>query len=183
MALAKSRRGILRVIEKAPKGVAAYFEHLPTLLESLPLDVSLSYVFSRVELAHNMTLYCGVVKKHRTDAVLTRKVINTQHMTRGQFRDKFQTVFGESIPNDVAKPLADAEKVRDLVMHGKSANDASKRQAIVAVIDYARAFNDLVSGLAGFRPFGDLRGFKGRSEPLDKATTRWVLRGMGFDLS
>ena len=37
-------------------------------------------------------------------------------------------------------------------------------------------------GQAEFRPFGDLRGFKGRGQPLERTTTRWVLKGMGMGI-
>ncbi len=61
MAVAESRKGVLNEFNAAPSRVQNYFSHLPGLLESFPLDVSLSYAFSQVELAQNMTLYCGVV--------------------------------------------------------------------------------------------------------------------------
>jgi len=38
--------------------------------------------------------------------------------------------------------------------------------------------NEFVFQIAGFKPFGSLKGFKGRAEPLDKATTKWLLKGM-----
>ena len=54
------------------------------------------------------------------------------------------------------------------------------REGLTSVLDFATEFNDFVSSLAGFRPFGKLRGYKGRKKPLPKATTRWILRGMGI---
>lgn len=49
------------------------------------------------------------------------------------------------------------------------------------ILDYATGFNDFVYGIAGLRPFGQLKGFKGRAASLEKSTSRWVLRGVGFD--
>jgi hypothetical protein len=65
-------------------------------------------------------------------------------------------------------------------MHGKGASDDDKRNAIAHVLEYAQELNDLTERLGGPRPFGDLRGFKGAGQALDKATTHWVLKGMGF---
>ena len=101
-------------------------------------------------------------------------------MTRKEFRDKFTVVFGSSIPDAISNTLGKAETVRDRVMHGKKATDSDKRNAVANVIDYADKLNGHVHGIAGFRPFGDLRGFKGAGKSLDKSTTRWVLKGMGF---
>lgn len=65
-------------------------------------------------------------------------------------------------------------------MHGKPPAASEVRNAIAQVLDYTRDFDALVHRLAGFHPCGDLRGFKGAKAPLDKATTGWVLKGMGF---
>ncbi len=46
-------------------------------------------------------------------------------------------------------------------MHGKEVTEKEKRQAIVDVIDYADDLNEFVKSIAGFRPFGDMRGYKG----------------------
>ena len=65
-------------------------------------------------------------------------------------------------------------------MQGKQATAANLRKAIHDVFEYAKEFNNLVSSLEGFKPFGDLRGFKGRRENMDKNSTRWILKGLGF---
>ena len=63
----KSKPGLLNFFHKSPAEIQKYFEHLPNLIEQFPLDVVLTYVFARVELAHNMALYCGIAKLHRAD--------------------------------------------------------------------------------------------------------------------
>ncbi len=180
MSAIKSKPGLLKRFNNAPKEVRDYFTHLPKLVEDFPLDVVLSYVFAQVELAQNMTLYCGIVRIHKADGALARSAIDAHHMTRKEFRDKFTVVFGLPIPDAIGNSLGKAETVRDRVMHGKNANDSDKRNAVANVIDYAEKLNAHVHGIAGFRPFGDLRGFKGAAKSLDKSTTRWVLKGMGF---
>lgn len=104
MTLVKSRKGVLNSYKEAPVQVQKFFAHLPKLLADLPLDVSLSYVFSQVELAQNLTLYCGIVKLHRADGTLARTAIDIHHMTRGDFKQKFQAVFDKGIPDRSAKP-------------------------------------------------------------------------------
>lgn len=167
-------------LESSPAQVRRYFSELPGLLDSFSLDVALAYVFARVELAHNMALYCGVVKLHSANSEVARSTIEAFHVTRDGFLEKFKMVFGRELPGDVVGLLRDAEKTRDKVMHGKKTRDSEKRQALTNAIDYAGRFNVVVSSVGGFEPFGELRGFHGRGTSLSKATTRWVLRGMGF---
>ena len=183
MSIPKSRRGLLNHFNRASAEIRNYFQYLPKLLADFPLDVCLAYLFARLELAQNMTLYCGVVKLHHANAAVARSATDTHRMTRGDFRDKFQTVFGKQIPDKITDALETAEDVRDRVMHGKSTREKDKRNAIAKVIDYAEALNTFVDSIASFSPFGDLRGFKGRARSLDKSTTRWLLKGMGFSLS
>ena len=178
----KSIRGLVKRFEAAPEEVQKYFAHLPKLLNEFPLEVSLSYVFSQVELAQNMSLYCAIVKLHRADANLARQAVDIHHMTREEFKEKFEIVFGRKMPKDIADILSKAEDVRDKVMHGKKTTESEKRQAIGHVLDYAEKLNQKVHGLAGFKPFADLRGFKGAAKSLDKATTRWILKGMEFNM-
>jgi hypothetical protein len=163
--------------------VQRYFPHAPKLAKEFPWEVCLAYMFARVELAHNMAIYCGTVKLHRADAELARKAVMQQHMTREGFRDLFKAIYQHAIPDAALAKLADAEGVRDKVLHGKSASDGDMRKAVVRVVEYAEAFNAFSRGVAGVMPFDDLRGFKGRAKSLDKSTTRWLLKGMGFDLS
>lgn len=156
MTTVKSKRGLLNRFNTAPHEVRDYFAYLPKLVDAFPLDVALSYVFSQVELAQNMTLYCGIVKIHKANGQLARSAIDAHHMTRKEFREKFAVVFGKPVPDLVANALGKAESVRDRVMHGKNANDADKRNAVAHVIEYAERLNDHVHGIAGFRPFGNL---------------------------
>jgi hypothetical protein len=181
--VAKTWRGLVADFNMSPTAVQKYFGHLPKLVEDFPLDVTLSYVFSQIELAHNLTLYCGVVKLHRANAVLARNAIDNQHLTRDGFRERFVVVFGKAVPDSTVKKLTRAESIRDRVMHGKSTTSEQKREAIALVVEYAHEFNEFVHSIAKWRPIGELRGFKGRAKPVDVSTTRWMLKGMGFSLS
>jgi hypothetical protein len=176
----KTWKGVVKRYSALKPEVAAYFSHFPKLVEDFPWDVSLAYLFSRVELANNMAIYCGAVRLHRANGELTRTAVQNHHMTRSGFRELFKTIHGTAIPDAIHKTLAAAEHIRDKALHGKSTTAEEHRAAICEVFDYAEKFNDFVHTTSGFRPFDDLRGFKGRAVGLDKSTTRWLLKGMGF---
>lgn len=179
-----SEKAVIKAYTAAPSEVQAYFQHLPDLIEAFPWEVSLSYLFHRVELAHSQCLYCGVVKLHKADAGLARTAVNSQHLTRDGFQEFFKAIFGATLGRPLRDRLADAERIRDKVLHGKSATPVEQRKAIVDVIEYASSFNEQVQERARFKPFSnDLRGFKGRARSLDKATSRWLLKGIGFSVS
>ena len=139
-------------------------------------------MFSRLEQAHRMTLYCGIVKLHKADGMLVRQSLNDFDLTRKGFREMMPIVFGKKAPQCMER-LKKAEEVRDKVLHGKEATEKELREAISNILGYAIEMNDWVYQAAGVRPFGDKRGFKGRAEALDKSTTRWILKGMGLPAS
>ena len=183
MGAVKSKPGLLNRFNLSPAEIRVYFEHVPKLIADFPLDVCLSYVFAQLERAQKAILYCGVVKLHRVDATLARAAIDVHHMTRSDFKAKFETVFEEPIPSATSDLLAKAEDARDRVMHGKRTTDEEKRNAVASVLDYAEAINLLVSTIAGVKPFRDLRGFKGAARSLNKSASRWLLKGMGFTIA
>ena len=163
--------------------VREYFEHIPRLLDEFSMDVCLAYVFSRLELGQNMALYCGVVKVHKADKVVASSAVGSQHITRDTFVTLFETVFGHSLPQAAHNDLKSAQKTRDLIMHGKNASPDRIRNAIAQVLEYAEAINDQLGQNHGFKPFGSLQGFAGWTKKLDKRTTRFMLKGMGFSLA
>ena len=179
----KTKKGLLNVYNACSSGVQRYFEHLPKLLDEFPLDVALAYAFARLELAQNMALYCGVVKLHRANAELASRAVSTHHMTREGFVGLYEAVFDFGLPKAAAQALKTAEDTRDAAMHGKSATDDRLRNAIARVLEYAEAINAQLSKEHGLRPFGHLRGFAGRAKKLEKRTTRFMLKGMGFNIA
>lgn len=177
-----SWRGVRNRLVEAPEEVQFYLEPVAELIERYPWEVSLSYLFARVEKAHIMSLYCGVVKLHKTDAGLAATAVDQFENTRHQFQIMFENIFGKPIPKRTRKMLETAQGVRDRALHGKNVIDKDYRAAVVSIIEYASEFNQHCSQLAGFRPFGDLRGYKGASASLDRSTSRWVLKGIGLPL-
>lgn len=171
---------ILEKFESLPDDIKWYFSDLPALFNSFSWDVSISHAFSLVETGHNMTIYCGVVKLHKVDSSLAWTALENQHMTRSGFQELYETIFGQALPKKVTDKIAKSSRVRDKILHGKGASEADKRQAIMDVLVYVELYNSEVEKVAGFRPFGSLKGFKGRAKSLDLSTSRWILKGIGF---
>lgn len=174
-------RGVVGYYNNCSNEVKKYFEYLSTLIQNYPLDVTISYLFSRIELAHNMTIYCAAVKLHKVDWELAWEAINKQYITRKSFEDFCNAILGKNIKKDTITKIREAEEIRDRIMHGKTVTEKYKRKAIIDILNYAENFNSEVNTIAGFKPFGSLRGFKGRVKSLDRSTSRWILKGMGFN--
>jgi hypothetical protein len=178
--MAKTYLGVITHFETLPEEVQDYFPEFTDLVETYPWEVSVNYMFSKIEQAKHMTIYCGIVKKHWCEATLTRKMVNEEYMSRNRFKELFRTVFGRNIPKTILENLKVGESMRDKIAHGKYWTEKEVREGLVSAMTFAKEFNELVSHLGGFKPFGNLKGFKGRAESLPKETTRWVLLGMGI---
>jgi hypothetical protein len=183
MKKAPSYKALIKKFDSCPQEVKDYLTHFRDLTTKHLYQVCLAYLFLRTELAQNRTLYCGVVKLHHAHTNIAESAIDTQHLTRDRFLEIYERVFGERLPDAISGKLKQAEKIRDKVVHGKIVSDPEMREAIHDVLEYAILMNDHLESKAGFKPFGDLRGFKGRGTPLEKSTTRWVLKGMGFEIA
>ena len=176
-----SWRGVRNRFRDAPDEVTDYFEPIPELVEYYPWEVSIAYAFSLLERSHNRALYAGAVKLHRAEPAIAHTYVDKQHITRKTFKSLFKNIFGENPPRELMDTLESAEKVRDKIVHGKGTTEAEKRKALVYILAYAEGLDEFVSEKAGFRPFTvDMRGYTGRRESLDKSTTKWLMRGLGF---
>jgi hypothetical protein len=180
MESAATYKQVLARLKRLPKDIKNWFDIVPELIERYDWEVSISYVFTRIEVIKHDTLYKGLVKRHWTHAQLTRELLDRDHMDRARFIGLFRIVFDEHIPTNILAHLSTAESIRDRVAHGKRLTPAQARACLMAAFDFMETFNDFVQAKAGFRPFGEGRGFKGRAESLTKETSRWVLRGMGI---
>ena len=178
--MTKTYKGVISHFKNAPDQIQAYFPEFVELVEKYPWQVSVSYIFSKIEYVKRITIYCGIVKLHWCESSLAWKMITEEHMSRGRFKELFKIVFGKDIPKDLLSKLEAGENVRDQIAHGKEWKGAEVRNGLVNTIDFLIEFNEYVYKLAEFKPFGSLKGFKGRAEPLEKSTTRWVLKGMGI---
>ena len=181
---AKNRKQILNKFDDLPKDVQDYFKPLREIIEDFPLDIAISHMFSRVERAHTMTLYCGATKCHRVNKDLALKAVSGVYMTREKFGKLYKEIFGKELSPKVAGKIEDAKQVRDNILHGKPnaiVHERLERKAICDILEYAEAFNEEVNVVAEFKPFGSLRGFKGRAKAHSPETSRLILRGIGFE--
>jgi hypothetical protein len=177
----RSKRGLLRLFQHCSPEVRKHFEHLPSLLDNYPLEVALAYAFQRLEVGQNMALYCGVVRLHRADSVVARNALDVQHMTRSKFAELYETVFELGLPTGAKGDLGTAESTRDTIMHGGQASGDRLRNAIGRVLEFSAAVNKQLHGRCQLQPFsGQWRGFAGRLQKLERRTTRFMLKGMGF---
>lgn len=183
MSSAATYKSVQKYFDGCSSSVKWYFDQIPSLLPHYPYEVTLAYLFLRTERAQNRALYCGVMKLHRANADVADAAVSAQHLTRDGFIDLYKNVFGHELAKATLLKIKAAEKIRDRVIHGKDVSDAAMREAIVDVLEYAEALNADLDAAAGFKPFGNLRGFKGRAQPLDKSTSRWLLKGLGFSIS
>lgn len=183
MTVPKSRPGVRNKLLAAPDDVQKYFEPSGTLIEEYPWEVSLSYMFARLERAHLMALYCGVVKLHKVHKGLARRAIDQFENRHAEYLDLYKEVFGHKLPQRLVRLLKGAQTVRNHVVHGKEVDESDFRRAISAIIDYATEFNVQCFNHGGFRPFGSLQGFKGAAGSHDKSTSRLILRGVGLPLN
>lgn len=180
MARVPSRKTLLKIHSGLPEDVGGHFIHIRKLVVDFPYEVALAYSFLKVEQAQNRALYGGVAKVHRGEAKFVHRVMNSQHLTRDRFKEIYKNVFGVALTSATVAKLDTAEKIRDRVIHGKSVDDNEMREAIADCLEYACLFNVEVAVSAGFKPLGDMRGFKGRADSLDARTTKWLMRGLGF---
>ena len=182
----KSIPGLKKIYNKCSSEVKEFFEHIPALLDkNLPLEVCLAYAFSRLERGQNMAIYLGVVKIHKVNANLADTAVQNHHMSSEDFSSLYKTIFGFDPPSTALSKLNEAKtKARHKVMHGKETKIADIRNAIACVLGYAEEINRQLDEKYDIKPFcDDQRGFAGRSRKFDERTSRFVLKGMGFNLS
>lgn len=180
----KSKSHLKKAYDECSKEVQDYFKYIPRLLDDFPMEVCLAYVFSRLELGQRMALYCGVVKIHKVDSELARTAVENEHMGRDTFVKFYKTIFDFKLSKSAHDHLENAAKIRNMIMHGKKTTDDNIRNAIAEAIKFAEEVNKQLyeNEKSQLKPFGNLRGFAGRLQKHDKGTSRFVLKGMGFEI-
>lgn len=172
-------KALVRHFDQMPDHVRWHFPCLAKLLaDDLPIEISLAYTFLKLEQAWNRSLYGGLVRLHKAEPAFVRRILDKQHLTRAGFQTLFENIYGHAPAGK--GDLDKAETVRDRVIHGKEVKSTELREAVGDALDYSKALHEQIAGIAGFTPFGDMRGFSSKVVALDKATTKWVMKGMGF---
>ena len=173
--------GLKNFYKARPQEVQIHFEYVPRLLNDFPMEVCLAYVFSRLEYGQNMALYYGTVKLYNVDSQIAKEIVGAQHLTRDKFVQFYREIFKIRVPEKALSHLKEAEKVRDAIMHGKKASQKELRNAIAHVLEYAEIVNEQLCEKCALKPFGYLKGvLGGLKNYLDKPTSRYVLKGIGF---
>ena len=175
---------IKNIYNAIPKNIKEYFHAFEKLLDAnIPYEIAIGYLLSQIEVARKRTLYAGIVKLHRVDSKLAWEAVQKAEVAGVGFRKLYKLIFNKSIPSAITQKIDATEKIRDDITQGINVSENEKRKAISDILKYAVAFNNEVKKIAGFEPFGNLRGFKGRGKPLPKDTSIWVLKGMGFTIT
>jgi hypothetical protein len=168
-------RGISAQFDKMPPGIRWYYEHLPSLAIKYSWEVTLAYMFARLEAGQRRTLYAGLIKMHRASSAIAWRAIDEHHLSATRFKQLFEAVFGEPADIDAIKALRTAQPARNAVMHGQSVADASIRSAVIGLLHYSHYINEQTGSLAGFCPYGDLHGFRGCGKPISDSDTQALL--------
>ena len=191
----KNRTQVKNKYNDLPKPIRDYFKGFSDIIDikdDIALDILIAYLFMRVEQAHLMTLYAGLLKKYKIDRKTAVKALDNLRILRKEFLKFYETLAKKPLEAEVIRKINIAEETRDKIMHGRSLvhgqgiSDSEKvappekRKAIAAILDYAIIYNKQTERDFGFQPFGGMPGFKGNTQPFDKETSRWVLIGMGF---
>jgi hypothetical protein len=174
-------RTLLKKFKQQNAKIIAYLEPCQELLEnSYRHEVIISYMFSRIEIAHREALYFGVVKLHDVDSTLAAQAIDNYDLTRKDFRDKLESIYGYSLTDELKGKIINAEKIRDKILHGKRIKAGETAYAILDAVEYLAGIDQLLKTKSNILLIGDRRGFKGAKSSHSKATSRWILKGMGL---
>jgi len=182
MPIPASYKSLNHKFNEQPSHIKKFFDHLPKLLKEFNYDVSIAYCFFKLEQAYNRTLYGGARKLHKVNADVISHVLDQQHLTRDGFLDFYEVILGKPIPKETQTKIKFSEKIRDRIIHGKTVPDVDSRKCLADLLDFVAELDREVQAAASFTPFGDMRGMTGQAASLDKSTTRWVLKGMGFSV-
>ena len=103
--------GIVARINASSEEVQGFFDPVTELIEWYSWEVSIGYMFTRLEQAHNHLLRGAAVKIHGVNGRVANRFLDRQHMTRKEFARLYKNVVGESVPEYAARLLSDAEKI------------------------------------------------------------------------
>lgn len=180
MTIPASYKSLIRHFQGQSQQIQDYLGNFENLIQSYSYEVTVAYCFFKLEQAYNRTLYGGARKLHKVQHQVLTQVLDRQHLSREGFLTFYNVIFGKAVTTSTQSKIKFAEKIRDRIIHGKSVPNVDSRRCLAELLDFATELDKEVQAAAGFSPFADMRGLNGSRTSLDKATTRWVLRGMGF---
>ena len=74
--------GVVARIDATTEEVKSFFDPISELIRNYSWEVSISYMFTRVEQAHNHLLRGAAVKIHSVNAPTANRFVDGQHITR-----------------------------------------------------------------------------------------------------
>ena len=77
--------GVVARIDATTEEVKSFFDPISELIRNYSWEVSISYMFTRVEQAHNHLLRGAAVKIHSVNAPTANRFVDGQHITRKEF--------------------------------------------------------------------------------------------------
>ena len=189
--MALNYKSVINHFADAPEHVQAFFPDFVELVRFTAdktksnWQVPVSYVYSRLEVAKRNTICLGLVKLHWCDHIMVQDFVDRDYFSRDRFLALFKTIYGKPIRKDLLEQLKKGEETRDRYAHGTMCKQSEAYAALNSMIDFAKGFDEFVKGVtkSKFGPFGTLQGFSGKKERLSKATTRWILKGLDFNIS
>jgi len=178
--MAIQRRTVLKRLADHDDEVLSYFEPSYGLLsDNYHYKVVISYLFVRLENAHREALYYGALK-HGVDKDLARGAIDRIDLTRNGFRELFLVIYGYKISRAMIEKIKRAEKTRDDILHGRKVSNDRYPEAVLDVFGYFSDLNVLTYDKSQIWLAGDKRGMLGARVVHSRATSRWILKGMGL---
>ncbi len=183
MTVPSTYKGVISRYKSCPEDIRKFYEAFEDLVNDYTYEVSIAYCFLKLEQAYNRTLYGGVRKMRKVHTEIARSVIDKQHLTRDGFIKLYKNVYGKTLPDTLVRKIKFAEKIRDRIIHGKKVEDKDARKCLVDILAFSEGLESEVKSIASFSPYADMRGLTGKSTSLDKTTSRWVMKGVGFAVS
>jgi hypothetical protein len=107
-------------------------------------------------------------------------LLERQKFSQELIQNLFGKVFGKEIPAELRRHFEIAVGVRKHILGETQIAPDELKIVVIHVLEYAKRLNDYTDEHAGFRVIGGLQGFKQPSEPLDRETSRLILKGLGL---
>ena len=183
MTVPATYKGVIKRYKSCPDDIRKFYEAFEELVDGYTYEVSIAYCFLKLEQAYNRTLYGGARKMRKVHTEIATSVLDKQHLTRDGFLGLYKNVYGKALPDALVKNIKFSEKIRDRIIHGKKVEDKDARKCLVDILVFSEGLESEVKAIASFSPYADMRGLTGKSTSLDKPTSRWVMKGMGFAVS
>lgn len=182
MTSARDYRTVKNNFRRRSVELQAFFEHLPSLLDSFPAATALAYMAQRIEIGDRDALRAALMIRNQVEVRVARKAVD-EHMSRGAFRDRFERSFGgHPRPKTATVPLNAFESTRDRVLHGRTVSTPEIYTALIRGFDYAQAMNKFSAHhLGGFQPFSrDRSSLRGGRPYCNPTISCLIARGLGF---